>query len=432
MKKILIPALILLTGIIIAIGCKKMPSPTPPAATNTAQIISTLTKTPSIPAATPTSTNTHVPKTQTQTATMNFGVTFTETNTLQIPFTASATTTITALITQTITAIQPSATLTAIVSSTATPTATPIVYTCGNYDNGTKSIPCYWTGTVKTDLDGGVNAGSASSIYISGGVMYIGGGLVNGACYWANGIRTDLSGGGYANSIFADNGTVYAAGGYSNGTINVPCYWAGGVKTDLYCNSVNGYANSIYEANGTIYTAGYYYDGTNYVPCVWNGNALGALPQTSPNGAEASSVVVSNGTVYVGGDLNTGGTQSPCYWMNANCIWLTPMDLTAGWVKSIYVTQDGSVYAAGYDIMPYTPCYWAGNVKYHLTVGAGAGQYGSQATSIFVSGGTPYIAGYYVSSSAVLYTGCFWTGATRTDLVGDGTHSTMAFSISVQ
>jgi hypothetical protein len=60
-----------------------------------------------------------------------------------------------------------------------------------------KFIPCYWTGTTKTDLAGdGTHDASVSSIYVS-------------------------------------EGTVYTAGSYNNGTINIPCYWKGTKRIDL-------------------------------------------------------------------------------------------------------------------------------------------------------------------------------------------------------
>jgi hypothetical protein len=41
-----------------------------------------------------------------------------------------------------------------------------------------------------------------------------------------------------------------------------------------------------------------------------------------------------------------------------------------------------------------------------------------------------YTAGYY--ENGTIYVPCYWTGTTRTDLPGDGTHSARAISISVQ
>lgn len=43
----------------------------------------------------------------------------------------------------------------------------PVVYSAGAYDDGSKYVPCFWTGTVRTDLAGnGTNNAYAQSIAI--------------------------------------------------------------------------------------------------------------------------------------------------------------------------------------------------------------------------------------------------------------------------
>ncbi len=81
------------------------------------------------------------------------------------------------------------------------------VYTAGNYYNGKNTIPCYWTGTNKTNLDS--VEGDATSIGVSGGTVYTAGYLssvaVGGqfACFWKDTTRILLPGnGGRADSIF--------------------------------------------------------------------------------------------------------------------------------------------------------------------------------------------------------------------------------------
>ena len=84
------------------------------------------------------------------------------------------------------------------------------------------------------------------------------------ACYWDNGTKTDLDTGGntpsYATSIFVSGGTIYVGGYYLKGTAYVGCYWTiGGARTDLDSGTGTGaHVNSIFVSGGTVYTAGYY------------------------------------------------------------------------------------------------------------------------------------------------------------------------------
>ena len=111
------------------------------------------------------------------------------------------------------------------------------MYTCGSYGDMGNSIPCYWTGTVKTDLETGAS-GSAVSICIDGGNIYTAGSLTQGGpCYWKGTSRTDLNGSD-AVSISVKGGTVFTAGRYykpngPNDDFHVPCYWIGNTRVDL-------------------------------------------------------------------------------------------------------------------------------------------------------------------------------------------------------
>ena len=102
-----------------------------------------------------------------------------------------------------------------------------IVYTAGSYNNGLRQIPCYWAGTVRTDLAGdGTHSATAMCVYVSGGTVYTSGHYGDGSkqipCFWTGTTRTDLPGDGthdsFAESIFVSAGTVYISGFYSNGS----------------------------------------------------------------------------------------------------------------------------------------------------------------------------------------------------------------------
>ena len=71
------------------------------------------------------------------------------------------------------------------------------------------------------------------------------------------------------------------------------------------------------------------------------------------------------------------------------------------------------------------PCYWKGNSRTDLPGGTGA-----FTTSIFVSGGIVYTAGYYYNSKG-LQAPCYWNGTTKIDLPYDITHDAYTTSIFV-
>ncbi|HEX3047342.1 MAG TPA: fibronectin type III domain-containing protein, partial [Bacillota bacterium] len=138
----------------------------------------------------------------------------------------------------------------------------------------------YWTGGVKYDLEGGANS-TTNSIYVSGSTVYNAGYLhdfstaMDNPCYWTGTVKTDLGDGvheGYATAIFVAGGVVYTAGYYYDGVKYIPCYWVGITRHDLPGSvtfSSNNYlapANSIFVTGGKVYVGGYYSraDGPTY------------------------------------------------------------------------------------------------------------------------------------------------------------------------
>jgi hypothetical protein len=75
------------------------------------------------------------------------------------------------------------------------------IYTVGSHYDGVKTVPCYWVGTNRYDLDGGGGYAGANSIFITNGMIYIAGyycsgGFIKNACYWRGDQRYDLPGDG--------------------------------------------------------------------------------------------------------------------------------------------------------------------------------------------------------------------------------------------
>jgi hypothetical protein len=128
------------------------------------------------------------------------------------------------------------------------------VYSAGYFTNGTTETPCYWIGTECYPLPAGTNGGRAKSISVSGGLVYTGGYYITGVddyfslnipCFWTGSTRTDLQTTGYMgdmiNSIQVSNGRFFF-GGSSN---SLPCYWNGRNKTVL-STDVNAACNAVF------------------------------------------------------------------------------------------------------------------------------------------------------------------------------------------
>ena len=163
------------------------------------------------------------------------------------------------------------------------------VYTAGQYFDGSKFIPCYWTGTTRTNLAGdGTHDAGANAVFVDGGTVYTAGYYIDGAgfrpCYWRGTVRTDLPGGGdkaFAYSIFVSGGTVYTAGCFFDGVKDVPCYWTH--EAD---------ASALFVSAGTVFTAGYYSNGLRNIPCYWRGTTRTDLPGDGTHNAYAYGIFV--------------------------------------------------------------------------------------------------------------------------------------------
>ncbi len=302
-------------------------------------------------------------------------------------------------------------------------------YFAGYYNDGSKDIPCYWSGKTRIDLpvpsDGSDEGFALSPAILSGDTVYIAGNYFNGSrwipCYWAGGARIDLQSGSnfhaIATSISVFRGTAYTAGYYFDGFKDVPCYWAGTSRTDLMGDGTHdAYATSIAVVDGTVYTAGYYFDGSKNVPCYWVGTVRTDLPGNGTKEAFAFSITVSDDAVFTAGHYFDGLRNIPCYWIGNTRIDLSTDGAHDAYVSSIAVSN-GNVYTAGfyYNDTKAVPCFWTNTIRTDLPT------YGSiydKAVSIVVSGSTIYTAGSCYDGSKNIP--CYWIGTTRSDLAVDG------------
>jgi len=151
------------------------------------------------------------------------------------------------------------------------------------FENGSKTLPCYWKNADKIDLpvpDVGMANNLATAIAVAGGSVIVAGHYEAGgrtvACLWRDGVRLDLdvprSGSAFATSIAVDGGTAYVGGYYRDGRLLVPCYWKEGelvrLQSDHRRDSV---LTALFARDGTVYGAGYRMDERGERPCYWAG-----------------------------------------------------------------------------------------------------------------------------------------------------------------
>ena len=299
----------------------------------------------------------------------------------------------------------------------------PTIYVAGSY-NSPSNIACYWINDkTKVDLDTGGNTPAfATSIFVSGGTIYVGGYYLKGTayvgCYWTiGGARTDLDSGtgtgAHVNSIFVSGGTVYSAGYYDNGAKLVACYWTAAVRSTDMPSAGASFANSIYVNGSTIYLSGQ----DNFATAAyWTGGSSPAeITLTSSGTSVANSIYVSGSTVYTAGQDTVGTTTVAATWTGTS----SPTDLTGagGASANSIVVVSGTAYVAGEYSSPTIACYWNNGARTDLPGATGVAQ------SVYVSGTTIYSAGYYSSPTIA----CYWTGTTKTDLPGTAARAASIF-----
>ena len=111
----------------------------------------------------------------------------------------------------------------------------------------------YWCNNVYQNYVNPTSPAYVSSIFVSGGLVYVGGD--NGgsyASYWTNGTNELAPENGWSNcSIFVQNGKVYSAGVDDQSNA---CYWINQAEQPPLC--ANGTAYSIQLSCGNTYIAG--------------------------------------------------------------------------------------------------------------------------------------------------------------------------------
>ncbi len=204
-----------------------------------------------------------------------------------------------------------------------------IAYIAG-YHTDTNEYACYWTvDTSNNDTISRVDFENtteikAEDIFRSGGIVYVVGYYVSSGesipCFWEGGVRYDLerdgnTGHGFAKSISVSNGVKYI-GGYQN---NKSCYWTGSTtapsKNDLYtANTAHGFGITLQGTD--VYVAGRYWDGV-FKSCYWKDDGSVTtvdMVQDASANAQAYSIDLSGNDVYVSGYDTVGGFSNASYW----------------------------------------------------------------------------------------------------------------------
>jgi hypothetical protein len=165
------------------------------------------------------------------------------------------------------------------------------VYSAGYYQDHGKPVPCYWVGSQRKDLPCSPKGAQATSVFVSGGVVYTAGVDGEAPCYWEGTKQTVLRGRGWATSISIAGRTVYVTGQSPSG---VACYWVDSEEKDLpFDSSSNSIVYSAIVSEETVYIAGVHYDVSTGIPFIWDGSNRKDFPdQTDQTGVKVRSVVL--------------------------------------------------------------------------------------------------------------------------------------------
>jgi hypothetical protein len=214
------------------------------------------------------------------------------------------------------------------------------VYVSGSdvYVGGAEdSYAAFWKNGVVTVLSSGAaDYGSISGVFVYGTDVYLSGGsALSGSYVWKNGVVTILGGSTPGNSvrltgIFVSNGDVYVSGIINYvPSQDVAAVWKNGVSTSLTNGNFYSYAQAVYVVNNDVYVTGIESDGTGLNTIrgkVWKNGVVTLLAGSNTGG---NAVRVLNADVYVAGTANLTAANTANLWKNGVPTVLSPAGVIA-------------------------------------------------------------------------------------------------------
>jgi len=262
------------------------------------------------------------------------------------------------------------------------------------------------TGAVTVTTSDGTATGPVFTYVQAPADVYLVGTSIYGHSYWKNGVRTDLPAECVeVRGIFVAGTDVYVAGTDNAGN---PTYWKNGVGVSLPMSSGHngGRATSVFVSGTDVYVVGYDMNNGAYpAPRCWKNGV--ALNMTFSVLGVAHSVWVDGSDVYVAGSEGPAtGNLIATIWKNG-----TPTTLTDG----TYVAEatgvtvaGGAVYVSGYIEGPVQRVYWKDGVAVPLST---PGLYDCSQWGIYVStAGDVYVSGVYQNLAK------YWKNGVMNDL----------------
>lgn len=264
------------------------------------------------------------------------------------------------------------------------------VYATGREDGVVK----VWKNGTSTNLTDGSNTAWANSIYINEGDVYAAGFEENSqgidvAVMWVNGKKKILSDGSnptYISSIYVSEGDVYAVGyEFYGGSFDLDAVlWKNGVKSTLSNSSYTDQPLSVYVYQGDIYVAGH----IDNKATLWKNGDIQEYSSLGNYNSQFTSVFVDETGVYVSGFESNGSQMVAKVWKNG-----TPQLLSDGSnyaeASSVYVSNS-DIYVAGREGVDQVKSkLWKNGTQQSLSTNST----NSYSNSVYVSGENVYVAG---------------------------------------
>ena len=289
------------------------------------------------------------------------------------------------------------------------------VYVAGyenkDYRDVDVSVAKYWENGNPISLTDGKESAYCKSITVENSNVFVAGATINTdgisiPTYWKSESPTVLQTNGisaYANCIISKNSDLYVSIQSKDWKYTDVDYWKNDIPVSLKQEQAIITVNSIFvDNNNIVYATGSHSVGTgdgyiNVRAAYWKSGKETLLSSTV-HSSEALAIFVDGTDIYVAGCESSQSKKGSylegfvaTYWKNGNAIYLTDKKRN-NFATSIFVSN-GDVYVAGYERKNETrnevAKYWKNGTEIQLTDGLGY----SRANSIFVKGNDVYVAG---------------------------------------